>query len=96
METVIVPGPLRVKLGQDGSDGLVDMFSLYHQFATDRFERRLTEETSALRVEMHQGFATLRQEMAAMRVEWIKWSFVFWIGHLTITISVLALMLGKR
>ena len=39
----------------------------------DRFERRLTDETSKLRVEMAQGFAGLRQELteglAAVRQE---------------------------
>jgi hypothetical protein len=31
----------------------------------DRFERRLTDETAKVRVEMVQGFGALRQEMAA-------------------------------
>jgi hypothetical protein len=31
----------------------------------DRFERRLTEETSKLRVEMAQGFGAVRQELAS-------------------------------
>ena len=31
---------------------------------SDRFERRLVEETSKLRIEMAQGFASVRQEMA--------------------------------
>jgi hypothetical protein len=69
------------------------MFAQYDQFASDRFERRLTEDMSALRVEMHQGFATLRQEMAGMRVEWLKWSFLFWIGHVGITLGVVAYMI---
>ena len=30
----------------------------------DRFERRLTDETTKLRVEMVQGFAALRQELS--------------------------------
>ena len=35
--------------------------------ATDRFERRLTEEMSAVRL-----------EMAAMRVSLLRWMFAFW------------------
>ena len=31
----------------------------------DRFERRLTDETTKVRLEMVQGFAALRQEMTA-------------------------------
>jgi hypothetical protein len=48
---------------------------------------------SALRGEMHQGFANLRHEMAAMKVEWLKWSFLFWIGHVGITLGVVAYMI---
>jgi hypothetical protein len=39
METLIVPGPLEAKLGREASEGLVEMFSLYHQFAFDGIER---------------------------------------------------------
>ena len=35
--------------------------------ASDRFERRLTEEMS-----------TVRLEMAAMRVSLLRWMFAFW------------------
>jgi len=34
--------------------------------AVERFERRLVEETSKLRVEMAQGFSGLRQEMSSL------------------------------
>jgi hypothetical protein len=93
METLIVPGPLQTKLGPQASEGLGEMFSLYHQIATDRLERRLTEELSALRLEMHQGFASLRQEDAATRVELLKWSFVFWVGQVAAVAGLLAYML---
>lgn len=93
MDTLIVPGPLQAKLGQHASEGLGEMFSLYHQIATDRFERRLTEEMSALRLEMHQGFASLRQETATTRVELLKWSFLFWAGQLAAIAGLLAYML---
>ena len=31
--------------------------------------------------EMQVGFATLRQEMANNRVEFLRWSFLFWVGQ---------------
>jgi len=34
--------------------------------------------------------------MDSMEVRWIRWSFLFWISHLTITFSVMACMLGDR
>lgn len=65
--------------------------------ATERFERRLTQEIAALRVELmrelHAGLAAVRQEIAAVRVELIRWSFVFWIGQIAAMIGVLAFML---
>jgi hypothetical protein len=93
MQHLVVPASLHATVGVDASKGLEQMFAQYDQFASDRFERRLTEDLSALRVEMHQGFATLRQEMAGMRVEWLKWSFLFWIGHVGITLGVVAYMI---
>jgi hypothetical protein len=39
--------------------------------SADRFERRLTEETGKLRV-----------EMAGMETRLIAWMFVFWLGQL--------------
>ena len=93
MDTLIVPGPLRSKLGDSASEGLSEMFSLYHQITTDRFERRLAVEISALRLEMHQGFAGLRQEIATVRVELLKWSFLFWAGQLAAIAGLLSYML---
>ncbi len=93
MEALIVPGPLRTKLGDSASEGLSEMFSLYHQIADDRFERRLTAEIGSLRLEMYQGFAGLRQEIATVRVELLKWSFLFWAGQLAAIAGLLSYML---
>ena len=75
-----VPEALRERLGDQGSAGLVQLFNDSRKECTaqvigiigDRFERRLVEETSKLReetsklrVDMAQGFAALRQEIAA-------------------------------
>lgn len=56
---------LYAKIGEEASRGLVQMFGQYHQLACDRFERRLAEEVAGVRVEMHQGFAGLRQRPCA-------------------------------
>jgi hypothetical protein len=63
--------------------------------AAERFERRLVEETSKIRVEMAQGFATLRGEMAAQRFDLVKWMFVFWIGQVGATTGLVAFMLNR-
>ena len=73
MEFDAVPAPLRERLGHEATAGLIALLADAQKDWTaevigivgDRFERRLTEETSRLRIEMTQGFAGLRQEIAA-------------------------------
>jgi len=68
--------------------------------AAERYERRLTQEISSLRVdmkrEMHDGFTALRKEMSELRAELLKWSFAFWIGQFAATAGLLAFMLRAR
>jgi hypothetical protein len=35
----------------------------------------------ALRQEMTEGFASLRQALADQRFEILKWAFLFWVGQ---------------
>ena len=67
---------LRERLGDEVTAGLIEFFDDLGSkwtadvipIVTDRFERRLIEEASKLRVDMAQGFGALRQEMAQQRV----------------------------
>jgi len=65
--------------------------------AAKRFERRLIEEVSRLRLEFHDGLAGVRvelhEQLATTRVETFKWSFLFWIGQVAATGLLLAYML---
>jgi len=99
------PTVLRERLGYDATEGLLELVHSGQRewteqvlsVATERFERRLTQEIAALRVELmrelHAGLAAVRQEIASVRVELIRWSFVFWIGQIAAMIGVLAFML---
>ena len=60
---------------------------------TDRFDRRLAEETSGLRVQIVQSESTLRADIAAGRVEFIKWSFVFWVGQVLAVAGIMTVLL---
>lgn len=82
MDTLTVPLPVREKLGNTGADGLMTMFADAHRLAVDSFERRLAEET-----------AKLRLDMADLKFDLLKWSFLFWIGQVAVIISVLSWML---
>ncbi len=100
-----VSAALSARLGQEATDGLLELVESTRTEWTEhvltlaeaRFERRLTEEISALRVdftrELHHGLAAVRQEIATVRVELIRWSFVFWVGQIAVMIGVLTFML---
>jgi len=136
MQANSVPAALRERLGPDATSGFLDVFELERRTWSDqvlnigaeRFERRLAESASVLRIQIAQTEAALRQEIAQLemrlrqemaqlelrlrqemgqletrvrqelagmevritgeiasnRVELLKWSFVFWIGSLSV------------
>ena len=93
MEHLVVPMALRVKLGEAGSEGLVDMFSAYQQFATDRYDKRLIEVEFALQQEFREGLSAIRVEMANTRTEMIKWTLVMWIGQFAALAGVMSYLM---
>jgi hypothetical protein len=100
-----VPAALRERLGDNATLGLVELFESERNdwsehvlsVSVDRFERRLTEEMSGLRLEFHQALnelsSSLRAEMATTRVEMLKWSFLFWVGQVAVMAGLLSFML---
>ena len=75
MDSHRVPAALQDRLGQEATAGLIELLTDARKEWTvevigmvgDRFERRLTEETSKLRVELAALRRDLRQEMGALR-----------------------------
>jgi hypothetical protein len=65
--------------------------------AAERFERRLAEEMSGVRVEwmreIHAGFTAIRREMSDLRADLLKWTLLFWIGQFAAFTAVLSYML---
>ena len=107
-----VPAALREQLGLEAAGGLVQLLNRAHKewstevlnVAAERFDRRLVEETSKLRIEMVQGLAAVRQEMATLgsdlrramgkqHNDLVKWAFLFWIGQIGATTAIVALMM---
>jgi len=92
---------LRERIGHEATDALSIMMeesgrSMAEQVVREtgnRFERRLTEEVSGLKTCIHEGFAGLRIEVAGVRVEIIRWSFLFWAGQLGAIAALLAYMM---
>ena len=81
------------RLGHEAANGLVEFLEAEKEtmlnVAAERFERRLTQEISGLRVD-------LVRELHGMRADLFKWSFLFWIGQLAAVIGVLTFMLRSH
>jgi hypothetical protein len=48
---------------------------------------------AALRVVFIEGLSKIRTEMSDLRADVLRWSFVFWIGQVAATATLLAVML---
>ena len=66
---------------------------------TERFERRLTEESSQLRIEMATGFGEVRTQIAQLRAEMIdrnadllKWGLVFGVTQTAAIAAIVAVL----
>jgi hypothetical protein len=86
METLLVPPPVREKLGDSASDGLVTMFAEAHRIAMERIDRTVRE--------MEERFERrLNERLSDLRFELLKWNFLFWIGQLAAFTAILNFML---
>jgi len=85
MDLLKVPQALRDRLADAGTDALVMMFAEAHQIAVASFEHRLADEASKLRL-----------DMAALKFDLLKWTFLFWIGQLAAIMAMLSWMLEGR
>ena len=91
------PLALRQRLGDDGVAALADVFEerdhALLNLATERFERRLSEECADLRTEVREQCASIRVEIAGVRADFIKWSFLFWAGQ---AVTIAGLLVALR
>ncbi|MDH4263333.1 MAG: hypothetical protein OEV78_09845 [Spirochaetia bacterium] len=85
MAIISVPKPLRDKLGEEATDSLIELLKeneegqKNHLFdiVEERFERRLLETESRLKVEMHSGFLEVHKQFSevhksiANQTKWI-------------------------
>jgi hypothetical protein len=99
-----IPAALRTRLEDDATFGLIELLASEHRdwseqvlnTASDRFERRLAQESAALRTDINKaltdGLTAIRQECATARLDMLKWSFVFSIGQVAAIAGMLAFM----
>ncbi|HYT73491.1 MAG TPA: hypothetical protein VEL79_01975 [Vicinamibacterales bacterium] len=98
-----VPSVLSARLGPDASKGLVELLEAERHdwsdqvliLAGERFERRLVEEASKLRIEMSTLGSVLRQEIAKDRFALLRWMFLFWVSQLASMSAIMSFLLRK-
>lgn len=57
-----------------------DIAELRHAVEQAATRKDVVDANAALRADMAEGFATLRVQIADVRSDLMKWSFVFWVG----------------
>ena len=95
---------LRTKVGDDGFLELVEMLDSggnrwkkdVLEIVTDRFERRLTEEIGAVRLEIAAVRTAIAAENAALRVSLIRWMFGFFVAQLGMMLSLAGMILHAK
>ena len=85
MDTLLVPAPVRQRLGDSASDGLVTMFAEAHRIAMEGVDQRLRE--------METRF---ERRLSDLRLDLVKWNVLFWIGQLAAMTAILSVMLRSR
>lgn len=86
MDTLLVPAPLRERLGDAGSDGLVMMFAEANRIATERLEQTVREVDERFDQRLNEKIADLRFDL-------LKWNFLFWVTQLAAIVGILNVML---
>jgi hypothetical protein len=89
--------PLKDKLGDEAIDALIDLINQSQleqqtniaEFVEEKFERRLSQEMSTVKVEITNLYKTLTTHIEKTRSELLKWMFIFWIGQVGVILSVL-------
>jgi hypothetical protein len=93
MDTLLVPGPVREKLGEEGSDGLVMMFAEAHRIGTEQLDRRMAEASASFDRKLAELKSELRLDMATLKFDLLKWNFLFWVAQLAALTAILSAML---
>jgi hypothetical protein len=55
----------------------------------------MARDLSVMRQELGRQASDTRQDVSSIRVELLKWSFLFWIGQVAATAGLLAFMLSR-
>jgi hypothetical protein len=95
----MVPVALRERLGEDAAHAIYDYLENSGEkwrrdvttVCTERMDVRISHLAS--REDLIEGLAAIRQDMANLRVELLRWSFAFWIGQVAAMAGLMALLI---
>jgi hypothetical protein len=96
MATLLVPRPVRERLGDAASDGLVMMFTEAHRIGTEQLDRRIADVSASFERRLGEEMSKLRLEMVSLKFDLLKWNFLFWVGQLAAITAILSVMLRGR
>jgi hypothetical protein len=99
MRRVPVSTALRERLGDHGARELNDFAEQHADMwrsdvvntCIDRFDGRLHDY--AKRSELSEGFERIVNKLADLRVELLRWSFVFWLGQIVAIAAILRVLI---
>jgi hypothetical protein len=94
---ITVPKALRERLGEEASEGLIELLNSQSQnsnnsittFVEEKFERRLSEEMAKFRSELSDGISKVREESQKNQTATIRWMFLFWVGQIGAMLGIL-------
>ena len=101
MSMVAIEDPLRESIGNEAVDSLIRLINRSQddqkkdilEIVEEKFERRLSEEISNLKVtlleKINEVDTRLFKEMTKNKADLIKWMFLFWAGQLAVILGVL-------
>ncbi|MBF0555910.1 MAG: hypothetical protein HQK96_15405 [Nitrospirae bacterium] len=103
MSVITIHRSIRERLGDEASEAfaaLINDIDLGARkdaiaIAEERFERRLVEESSKLRLEIEKVRSELSSEISNSKAEIIKWMFLFWIGQTAAIFAIIKFLVVK-
>ncbi|HWP38722.1 MAG TPA: hypothetical protein VNL18_14345 [Gemmatimonadales bacterium] len=79
---------LSEKLGEEVASGLINGFNEMETLHRTEFQD-LRQDIARLETRLVEFRAELKQDIAGLRAELIKWVFVFWLGTIGIVMALL-------
>ncbi len=96
MPVINVPKVLREKLGEDGVDALLETINAAVNSVRPNLSSLATKEDLVnLEVKLTKEIAEVKTAIANVKAHNIKWSFIFWLGQMSVMLGLFYWLAGK-